>query len=218
YSPLKIDFHVHTCYSYDSKTTLREVLTYARRKKLNGIAVVDHDTVEGALKLSKICRKTEFIVIPGLEIKSTHAHLIALNVEDRIKSGMSALETLDAVHESGGFAVLSHPFSLFKGSSLKLKSLVEKIDAIEVMNSCAIPFFFSVYAGRRYAKYLKIPEVAGSDAHIPEVIGSCYCEVHSGPNIEEILEAIRRGKVTSFGSGISIHKRLKTILKGRTLK
>jgi len=212
-APLKIDFHVHTCYSFDSSITLKEVIDYAKRKGLNGVAITDHNTVEGALRLSKICRKTDFIIVPGLEIDTKQAHIVALNINDRIESGMDILEALDIIHEKGGLAVLSHPFSLFKGASLKLEKLVGKIDAVEVMNSCAVPFFLSVYLARRYARAFRIPETAGSDAHIPEVIGLCYSEVYAESDVEDILDAIRKGNTKSFGSGISINKRLKMILK-----
>lgn len=218
HTPLKIDFHVHTYYSFDSSITLREVVDYAKRKGLNGVAITDHNTLEGALKLSKICSKEEFIVIPGLEIDTKQAHIVALNINDRIESGMDTLETLDIIHEKGGFAVLSHPFSLLKGASLKMEDLVGKIDAVEVLNSRAIPFCLSVYFGRRYARAFKIPEVAGSDAHIPEIIGLCYSEVQAESNVEDILDVVRRGDVKSFGSGVSIDKRLKMILKRKNVR
>jgi len=51
--PLKIDLHVHTRFSRDSKTTLREVVLYAKMRKLDGVAITDHDTVEGAAALSQ---------------------------------------------------------------------------------------------------------------------------------------------------------------------
>jgi len=51
--PLKIDFHVHTCYSGDCSTSLRDVISYSKKKGLDGVVITYHNTVEGALKLQK---------------------------------------------------------------------------------------------------------------------------------------------------------------------
>ncbi|MCD6529167.1 PHP domain-containing protein [Candidatus Bathyarchaeota archaeon] len=214
-SPLKIDFHVHTLYSHDSKTSLKEVLVYARRRGLDGVAITDHDTIEGAIELSKLCNKkgTPFIVIPGLEVSSKHGHILALNVNDLVKPGRDIVETIDEIHDKGGLAVLAHPFSLFKGIPLRELKRAENADAMEVINSCAVPFSLSVHLGKRYARVLRLPEVAGSDAHIPEVIGLSYCEVYSDPDVEEILNAIRKGYTKPHGSGIPIYERIKAFLR-----
>ena len=92
-SPLKIDFHVHTLYSHDSKTSLKEVLVYAKRRGLDGVAITDHDAVEGAIKLSELCNKNDdsFIVIQGLEVSSKHGHILALNVNELIRDMMRDL-------------------------------------------------------------------------------------------------------------------------------
>ena len=61
------DLHVHTTYS-DGLLSPKEVVDLARRKGLNGIAITDHDTVEGinsALKVSKGFK--DFYLIPGIE-------------------------------------------------------------------------------------------------------------------------------------------------------
>ena len=216
-SPLKIDFHVHTLYSHDSKTSLKEVLVYARRRGLDGVAITDHDTIEGAIELSKLCNKkgTPFIVIPGLEVSSKHGHILALNVNDLVKPGRDIVETIDEIHDKGGLAVLAHPFSFFKGIPFREILRAEDADAIEVINSCAVPFSLSVRLGRRYARALKLPEVAGSDAHIPEVIGLSYCEVYSDLDVEEVLKAVKKGYTKPYGSGVPLYERIKAFLRNR---
>jgi predicted metal-dependent phosphoesterase TrpH len=47
-SRLKIDLHVHTCYSEDALTTPEEVVYYARKKGLDGVAITDHETLKKA--------------------------------------------------------------------------------------------------------------------------------------------------------------------------
>ena len=59
---LKIDFHVHTCYSCDSSITLKEVVVFAKKRGLDGVAVTDHNTVKGALKL----KTRDLLIVPGI--------------------------------------------------------------------------------------------------------------------------------------------------------
>jgi len=76
---LKIDLHVHTCYSGDCATTLEEVVSQSKRKGLNGVAITDHNTVEGAPKL--IQRKNaDLMIIPGIEVSTTRGHILGINV------------------------------------------------------------------------------------------------------------------------------------------
>ncbi|MCK5660357.1 MAG: PHP domain-containing protein, partial [Methanosarcinales archaeon] len=50
---LRFDMHVHTCYSRDSKASVDDILDHAIAIGLDGIAICDHDTVEGGLFAQK---------------------------------------------------------------------------------------------------------------------------------------------------------------------
>jgi len=78
---LKIDLHVHTIYSRDSLITRKDLTFYARKRGLNGVAITDHDRIDGALKIAK---ETDFLVIPGIEVSSLNGHIIGLNVSELV--------------------------------------------------------------------------------------------------------------------------------------
>ncbi len=208
--PLKIDLHVHTCYSGDTVTTLEEVVTYAKGKDLDGIAVTDHGTVAGALRLLK---NDDLLVIPGIEIETSCGHLLGLNVTQSIPQGLSASETMERIHESGGLAVVAHPFTAFKSgwNSKVLSSL--KVDAIEVKNSSNFPFLLTTYLNERLAARLNLPQTAGSDAHIPQAIGTAYTLIEADSELEEIVQAIKRGAVTPCGGALSWTLRFKNLFR-----
>jgi len=211
-TPLKIDLHVHTCYSGDAATTLEEVVKYAKRRGLDGIAVTDHGTVAGALELLK---SDDLLVIPGIEIETSCGHILGLNVTQTITPKLSASETIERIHESGGLAVVAHPFTAFKSGwkSRVLSSL--KLDAIEVKNSSNFPFLLTTYLNKRLAGRLNLPQTAGSDAHIPQAIGTAYTLIEADSELEEIVQAIKRGAVTPCGGALSWALRFKNLFRKR---
>ena len=201
---LKIDLHVHTQYSYDSLITPKELVFYAKKRGLDGVAVTDHDRLDGALKIAK---ETDFLIVPGMEISSLDGHVIGLNLREPIPSGLSVDETVDKIHELGGIAIACHSVTFFKGSLGG--HINSKFDAVEVINSSAFPFKYSVRRSREIASRLGISRVAGSDAHYGPEIGHAYTLVDAELEVNEIVKAISKGLCLPFGSAIPLKIRLK---------
>ena len=201
---LKIDLHVHTIYSSDALTTPKELVFYAKRCGLDGVAVTDHDRIDGALKIAK---ETDFLVVPGIEISSLNGHIIGLNVDELVPAKLSVDETLDRIHEAGGLAVACHPITFFK-ESLK-GHISSRFDAIEVINASAFPFNYSVRRSEEIASRLGIARVAGSDAHYGPEIGYAYTLVDAESEVDEVVNAIRKGLCSPHGRAIPLTMRFK---------
>jgi hypothetical protein len=208
---LKIDLHVHSYYSTDSSITPEELVSHARRRGLDGVALTDHDRLDGALK---IARESDFLIVPGIEITSSDGHVVGLNVQGLIPRGLAVDETVDKIHESGGIAIACHPVGLFKGGLGRLTS--SKFDAVEVINSSAIPFDYTVRQNERIASHLGKARVAGSDAHYGPEIGCAYTVVDAGLSADDVVEAISKGLCQPFGRAIPITMRLKRMFAVRT--
>lgn len=201
---LKIDLHVHTCYSIDGITTPRQLIAYSKRQGLDGVAITDHDTVKGALKL---VNNREIIIIPGIEVSTFQGHVLAFNVTEPIPSNLSVLETIEKIHELGGIAVAAHPSVMLKGLRIRMcKDL--NFDAVEVINAAAFPFFLSTRLNRRMAVNLNLPQTGGSDAHYAPEIGLAYTLIDASRETDEIAEAIRKGATVPFGEAVSWRIRL----------
>ena len=200
---MKADLHVHTIYSSDSVITPKQLILYAKKRGLTAVAVTDHNQVEGALKIAK---QTDFLIIPGTEVSSIHGHIVGLNVNTLIPRGLSADETVDRIHEAGGIAIACHPFALLKGSIGKHVS--EKFDAVETINASSFPFKRATSKANQLAERLKLPKVAGTDAHYGPVIGQAYTLIDSEANVEAIIKAIANGHCGPAGTCISLLMRL----------
>jgi len=202
--PLKIDLHVHTHYSRDSTITPKELVTFARKRGLDGVAVTDHDTVEGALRMSTDER---FLIIPGIELATKEGHILGLDVRERIPSMLDMCETIQKIHEVGGIAIAAHPTALYRG---KLRNnITREFDAIEVINASSIPFIFSNRINRILAEELNLPQTGGSDAHYAPEIGMAHTQVEASLEKEEIIAAIKRGKTAACGRAIPWLMRIK---------
>ena len=201
---LRIDLHLHTNYSLDAKTTLEEAIRYAKKNQLDGIAITDHDTVEGARRIAK---EQDFLVIPGIEVSSRHGHILGLNVTEPIPPKLGVIETAERIRLLGGLAVIAHPAVLVKGLGTKIDAS-SHIDAIEVINASGIPFYLNIYFSRRLAARLRLPQTAGSDSHYPKEIGSAYTIVDADLNGDDVIEAIRKGRTEPRGKPISWMNRL----------
>jgi predicted metal-dependent phosphoesterase TrpH len=202
--PLKIDLHVHTRYSYDSLITFEELVFYAKKRGLDGVAITDHDRIDGALKIAK---ETDFFIIHGIEVSTLEGHVIGLNVQEQIPKKLSIQETIDKIHEAGGIAVACHPTAFLKQSIGK--NLSSKFDAVEVINASAFPFNYSIRKSQRIASELGVARVAGSDAHYGPEIGCAFTVIDAKHEADSIVDAIRKGFCQPFGQAIPLRTRLK---------
>ena len=194
---VKADLHVHTIYSHDSLITPKDLVFYAKKRGLTAVAITDHDTIEGALKIIK---ETDFLIIPGIEVSSRNGHIVGLNLQEPIQKGLSADETVDKIHDAGGIAVACHPFALFKGSLGKHTNA--KFDAIETINASAFLFNRSTKKAQEIADRFGLSRVAGTDAHYGPAIGYAYTLIDAEPQVDAISKAITTGLCQPFGKPI----------------
>ena len=64
-----VDMHVHSYYS-DGTMSPDEIVESACENGVGVLAVADHDTIEGNLKIKEACIKNDIIYIPAVEIDS----------------------------------------------------------------------------------------------------------------------------------------------------
>src|SRR2546426_4874100 len=162
----------------------------AIRKGLRGMIITDHDSVAGGLAGRKVARGyKDFKVIPGAEVTSHSGHILAIGIENNVPRGLTVEETVERIHDLGGIAIASHPFSSRVRPSLGEECL--KTDGIEVFNS--------MNRGLGNARAMSLaeangrPRTAGSDSHWAKTVGNC------GIICDDPLTDIGRGRIHLFG-------------------
>jgi len=192
---------MHTTAS-DGWPTPEELVEHAaRRAKLDVIAVTDHDTIDGALRAREhASKRARFHVIVGEEVSSRDGHIVALFLERKVRPGMSAAATLDAIHDQGGLAIAVHPFwrtqrQVRNGNPVHgVGWLAAELafDGIEVENATPGFYLFNQLA-RRLNLGLGAAELGGSDAHIVDAVGRAFTEF-PGKTPLELRKAIETGQ------------------------
>ena len=209
---LKLDLHIHSQYSEDGTGTYLEIAKILKKKGLNGMAITDHNTVEGGLSALKVASK-DFLVIPGAEISTKEGHIIALNVKENIPRSLTVEETVEKIIDIGGIPIVPHLFRLLSGiKEKKLKKIKKKVPAIEVFNSCSV--LQTNLKTMKIAKKYNLGGIGGSDAHIPIFVGEAYTLVDTNNfNIDSIIYSIEKKKTWGEGKTLNLNYRRDRMIK-----
>ena len=207
---MRFDLHIHSNHSSDSGLTVDEILRKAVEKGLDGIAICDHNTINGNFLARRRAKELNLplMVLPGVEVSTTQGHLIVLGARGNIPPDLSPQDTIRIARQKGGVIIAAHPF--------KVKSLgnVEglDVDAIETFNSRCI--FGENQKAEKMAMEIGKPQVGGSDSHMLATIGLGFTEIDSEPYVESVLNAIREGKTRPGGKIAPIYVVIFQVMRG----
>jgi len=209
---LRLDLHVHSDHSFDGAVPVARLLELARRRGLDGIAVTDHNRFAGSAEALRLNRDPDFLVIPGAEYTTDAGHILALFIDGPIalESGAGVLdrlpwrETVQAIHEAGGVAVLAHPFKRRTSLEPAVLAAVDGIEAFNARTVCArnrraVTQALDLAASGRFRL-----RTAGSDAHWPAELGRAWVEIphlEPGAGPAAVRAALEQGRVRVAGRG-----------------
>src|SRR4029077_2491363 len=106
------DPHCHTTAS-DGMVEPAELVAAARAAGLALIAVCDHDTMAKAAEVRARGEEAGLAVVSGEEITTrwpAQTHVVGWFLERPVRGGMSLEDTVAAIRDQGGLAVIPHPF------------------------------------------------------------------------------------------------------------
>jgi len=194
----------------------------AHKTDLSVIAITDHNTVEGALFARDLAEMYDFEVVVGTEVSSRDGHILGLFIEEDVKPGMSPADTIRAIEEQGGVAIIAHPFSN-KGvfGPLGRNVFAEAVNegafkALEVYNS--LPFLaWANGVAAKLAGGNGIATTGGSDAHVIEAVGKGYT-MFRGTTAEELRASIDKFETRAEAERGGLSLALRYTLRYRAIR
>ena len=200
---LKMDSHIHSCYSPDSYAEIDDILKVARMRNIDIIAISDHNTSDGTPEVLRKTKGTSILAIPSIEISSISGHILGFGCEEKVPEGLTPEDTIDRIHDLGGLAIIPHPYCFYRhGLLCKNDPEKLKIDAIETKNAR----FIAGYCNRKAKKLSQkknLPGLGASDAHYYKFVGDCYSTIECEKDIDSVLKAIKKNKTEAHGKGTS---------------
>ncbi len=207
---MRFDLHIHSNYSSDSNLAVDDILKQAVKAGLDGIAICDHNTVEGSLFAIKRVHELNLplLVIPGIEVSTTEGHIIVLGVRVNIQPDLTPEETIRIAKEKGGITIAAHPFKIHSIGNVDGLD----IDAVETFNSRCL--FGENAQAKEMAQSIGKSQVGGSDSHMLSTIGFGFTEIQAEKNEASILHAIREGRTRSGGRVVPMHVAIIQVMRG----
>ena len=215
---LNTELHCHNQFSnfhlnsneppYDCGITIEEQLLQACKLGLDALFVTNHNTLDGysaLVEYQKDHRRLQNVrVYPAEEITTDSGiHIIAYGISEAIKPGQSVEEILDRIRSQDAISCAPHPFGLSNG--LREKAVL--CNLIEVFNSNNVDRYSNIRASH-FAKSNSMVEVAGSDSHVLSTLGRCTNNIESENNLDDILDAMKKGKIAVGETGYITSKEM----------
>jgi hypothetical protein len=180
------DPHCHTIAS-DGMVTPAELVEAAVKANVDLIAVTDHDTMACVKEVQQRGEGAGLVVVAGQEITTkwpATTHVMGWFLETPVKRGMSIEDTVAAIHDQDGLAIIPHPFMPVYFGSIQpymLQALLEhhQVDGIEMM--------FTVPIGARRRRRLDA-FYAHNKERLGAALGGSDCH-YGGRDIGQVLTA-----------------------------
>jgi predicted metal-dependent phosphoesterase TrpH len=183
---------------------LEQIVKRCLKLGINCVAVADHNTIAGALRLREIA---PFKVIVAEEILTPVGEIMGLFLSEAVPRGLSPQETISRIRSQGGLVAIPHPFGRslpWNTNMLTSTEVLSHVDIIETFNS-RTPFSNNIARARKLAREQGKAASAGSDAHTINEIGRAYVEMPEFDGPLEFLDSLAQGKIFGQKSSYLAH-------------
>ena len=205
---IRADLHNHSHFSPDSILTPERLLQRARARRINVIAVTDHDRIDGGQTVRELALEDypDVRVIVGEEVRTKGGEVLGLFLVEKVPRGLTAAETVERIHAQGGVAGAPHPYDTLR-SGLEphvLEALAGELDFIEGLNARMV---FSGHNDKAvaFAAEHDLPLSAASDAHSPGEVGRAYVRMPDFETPQEFVASLRAGRLAGGLSSPLVH-------------
>ena len=201
-----IDLHIHTTpKSPCSSITLEQVVAEARRIGLDGVCLMEHDTLWTDEEIVALRKKNNFLILKGYEISSLDGHFLAYGFKETVDSFLEIKEIREIHKVDQGFLAIAHPFREFlvvglEEIGLKLeeesrKDIFKFVDGIEILNG-RVSKKANKFA-RKVNSLLNLKGIGGSDAHELYEVGKVVTDF-TNAHIKDEEDLVRELKAGNY--------------------
>lgn len=187
----RVDLHTHSTASPDGSIRPEQFKHVLATKRLDFIAITDHNRIDLAEQLNL---ELGDAIIVGEEITTTSGEIIGLFLQRPVQSGLTPLETVQAIKAQDGLVYIPHPFETVRKGVTKgvLDQIAGTVDIIEVHNGRAV-FQNRGPQAAAWAKMHHTIRAASSDAHGMKGLGRTFTEVEKPLTRDNFLQTLGSG-------------------------
>lgn len=199
-----VELHCHTLYSPDCLTRLEDLIAACRRKRIDKLAVTDHNTARGALMLQRMAPD---LIIVGEEVRTSRGELLAYFLSETIPPDLSPEETIARIRAQGGLVGISHPLDRVRHEAMGPEaalSIIDQVDMIEVFNARSVFHQDNTRALALAEAHGKL-KIAGSDAHTIYELGRATLRMPPFTGPQDFLAALARAQIVARPTTRLIH-------------
>ena len=171
---MKIDLHIHTApLSACSYIDPRELIQEARRLRLDGICLTEHQVVWNFAEVDELAKDAGIRIFRGNEFTTNQGDILVFGFYEDIKELLLIQDLREKVTAAGGYMIAAHPYRGFKTFGIgqlqmtveqaSKRKVLEFVDAVEIGNGKLSPEENEM--ARKVAEKLGLPGTGGSDAH-----------------------------------------------------
>ena len=192
---IRVELHTHTKYSHDSILGKWAYLVMLKVRKIDVVAITDHDEIIGAKIFGRFLGRYGIKTIIGQEIMSSQGEIIGLFISSTIPRELPARDTMLEIRRQGGLVYVPHPYDNVRWKSvLQLDAIEENLDLIHIMESSNGRNIEASYSEKQrtlVCRYNKVP-ATGSDAHVFFELGRNFHIMERFSTPEEFLLQLSR--------------------------
>ena len=185
----RLDLHLHTENSPDSRLTLTQAVAAAKRRGIDALAVSDHNRCPDAAVFARPLRDG-VLLIPSVEYSTELGHLLGIFLQEPChvageESGRVRFrDAAESIHAAGGLCILAHPFELTRYKETEIAAQIhanaQYLDGIEVFNRRATKKRKNANALAAAAcEGTAFLRTAGSDAHTKREVGGASITIEA---------------------------------------
>jgi predicted metal-dependent phosphoesterase TrpH len=189
----KIDLHTHSIASPDGSITMNQYKTALDSKKLDVIAITDHNRIDFAVKTQQELGSDRIIV--GQEITTKQGDIVGLFLTEAIPADLDVEVAVSLIKKQRGLVYIPHPFETIR-SGITMENL-EKIKVhvaiIEAPNGRSLQPHNAT--ATNWAANNNVAVVGSSDAHRAGALGKTYTETLIVPTKENLVQALKNANI-----------------------